>query len=326
MPKYDFLLIGAALVDILAETGPMKKVVLPGKYVENRIYLSLASKTMLKSMKLSPGGSAMNVAVILDFMGSECALLTCLGKGVFGDYVLERIKKARIAACYVKRAGTRTGVGINLISGGEKSSLVYHGAVDELGPNDITGDIVKNSKHILITSVTSKKNYALFLKTLKLAKKHDVPVIFAPSMTMLKEFKGKLAKLKYKFDIVILNYEEGSFLTHKKDVKQIMKSLPGNVVVITKDKQGAYAKSGKEVLHVSSLPVKVKNTTGAGDVFCGAFVHSYYKTNSLSEALRMATGAASIKLSRIEPEIQCSAGQIRKFLGLYKKQLRVRTI
>ncbi|MBS3133548.1 carbohydrate kinase family protein [Candidatus Woesearchaeota archaeon] len=326
MVKHDFLIIGAALVDLIATTTPMKRVVLPGKYVEHRIYLSLASKTSLKSVELSPGGSALNVAVTMDCMGSRNAFLTCIGKNVFGDFLLRKLKTTKINASYVKRVDTRTGIGINLISGGEKSCLVYHGAVDMLGPDDLSPAMVKNSRHILLTSITSRKNYALFLKILKLAKKYGVPVIFAPSITMLKAFKRDLQNLNYPFDAIILNYEEGSFLTHKKGVKQILKSLPARVAVVTKDREGAYAKEGSTFLSVNSLPVKIKNTTGAGDVFCGAFVNTYYKTGAIKEALKIATCVASMKLSKMEAEVQCFPPQVIKFLKVYEKKLRVRAI
>ncbi len=324
--SYDCIVIGAALVDILAETGPMRKVVVPGKYIEHRIYLSLASKTMLKSVQLSPGGSAMNVAVTMSGMGSNTALLTSVGKSVFGDYIIERLKTTKIGAQYVKRVPEETGVGVSLISGGEKSSLVYHGAVDKLGEKDITPEMVRNARHILITSLTSKSNYSLFLKTLSLAKKHGVPVIFAPSITMLKEFSDRIRRLNYKFEMVILNYEEGSFLTRKKEIKQILESLPGRIAIVTKDRDGAYAREDKKMLAINAIPVKVVNTTGVGDSFCGAFVSTYIRTGSLEKSLKAGTAVSHMNLSTMETEIMCSKAKIGEFLNRHGRKIRVRQI
>ncbi len=324
--RHDCLVIGAALVDILAGVGPMRKLVMPGEYVEHKICFSLASKTLLKSMQLSPGGSALNVAVTMSGMGSDPALLTAVGKSIFGDYILERLKTAKIGAHYAKRVPEETGIGISLIAGGEKSSLVYHGAFDALGEKDITPEMVRSSARILITSLTSKSNYALFLKTLSLAKKHRVPVIFAPSITMLKEFADKISKLNYKFEMVILNYEEGSFLTHRKEIRQILESLPGRVAVVTKDRDGVYAREGKRMLAVNTVPVKVVNTTGVGDSFCGAFVQTYAKTGSLEKSLKAGTAVAHMNLSTMETETRCSRAQIADFLKKHGRNLRVRKI
>ena len=327
MPRrYDYLIVGSALIDVFVETSSLEKVDISKKYVEYLLHLSAGSKTAVKSLSVSPGGSALNVAVTLDCMGARSAFLTCVGNNVFGDYILQKLRSTNISAAYVKRVDANTGVGINLISGGEKSALVYHGAVDLLDAGDVTPAMVKNSRRILVTSLTSAKHYRLFLKILKLAERHDVPVVFAPGITMLKEFKRRLRELDYCFDIIMLNYEEGSFLTHKKGIGQILESLPGRVAVVTKDRDGAYAREGRKLLHVNSVPVRVRSTTGAGDVFCGAFVHTYYRNGLLGEALMNATAVAGMKLGRMEAEVRCFPPLILKFLKSYEKRIRVRDL
>jgi ribokinase len=143
---------------------------------------------------------------------------------------------------------------------------------------------------------------------------------------MLKAFERNLRNLKYMFDIIILNHEEGSFLTKKRDIRQILKALPGRLAVVTKDRDGAYAREGSKFVHINSLPVDVKNTTGAGDVFCGSFVNTYYEKNSLNEALKIATAVASMKLSEMQAEVKCFPPQILKFLKGYEKRMHVRAI
>lgn len=324
MARHDYLIIGAAVVDILAEAGFLEKKSKSNKYIEHVMCLSMATKTTLDELKVNPGGSALNVAITIDCMGGRSALLTCIGENVFGDFILKRLRDSNIDSSYIKRSETQTGIGINLVSNGEKSSLVYHGAVDDLSPLDISAAMVKNANHIIITSLTSAKNYLLFLKTLKLAATYRVPVVFAPSITMLKKAYKRIRTLRHAFDIVIMNYEEASFLTRKKDIRQMLRTLPGRVVVITKDKDGAFAREGKHMMHVNSLPVKVKGTTGAGDVFCGAFVDTYYKTKSISEALKIATTVAGMKLGRMEAEVQCFPPEIMRFLKEYEKRIHVR--
>ena len=324
--RHDYLIIGAALVDVHAATDFLEKVDISHKYVEHLMCLSMATKTILRELKVHPGGSALNVAIAMDCMGSKTALLTCIGKSAFGEFIIERLRNTNINTSYLKRSDLETGVGINLVSHGEKSTLVYHGAVDELNEEDISSSMVVSAKRMIITSLASAKNYRLFLKAIKLAKSYEVPVIFAPSITMLKEFDRKLRSLKYEFDIAIMNYEEASLLTRKKDIRQMLKALPGKVAVITKDKDGAYAREGNKVMHVNSLLIQIKSTTGAGDVFCGAFVQTYYETGSLKEALRIATTVAGMKLGRMEAEVQCFPPQILRFLKSYEKRIRVREL
>lgn len=324
MPKrYDYLLIGAALIDINAETEDLEKV---DTKKEHLICLDLASKTNLDSEKTNTGGSALNVGITLDCLGARSALVTCIGQDIFGDYIIRRLDDSNINKSFVYRKNKSTGIGINILSAGEKSSLVFHGAVDELSEDDITQTMIKESKHILITSISSQKNFRAFKKILRLAKKFDVPVIFAPSMTMIRKNIADLKKLRFKFDIAIMNYEEGIAITGKKEIKQILDKLNANTCVITKDKEGAFAKHGKEYLQVNSLPVKIKNTTGAGDVFCGSFVHTFYTKKSLKEALRIATTVAGMKLATMESEVMCFPPEILKFLKVYEKKIKIKEL
>ncbi|MBI2664580.1 carbohydrate kinase family protein [Candidatus Woesearchaeota archaeon] len=324
--RYDFLVVGSALVDVIVETRSLERQDVSGKYAEYVLHFSSASKSLVNGLSVSPGGSALNVAVTMDCMGSRVAFLTSIGKSVFGDFILDKLRSTGINASFVRRADSQTGVGINLVSGHEKSALVYHGAVDELSVKHVTPSMIMNSRHVLITSLTSDKNFPLFMRILKLAKDNKVPVVFAPGITMLRKFERRLRNLKYYFDIIILNYEEGSFLTEQKDVRSILRRLPGRIAVVTKDRDGAYAREGSRFMHVDSLKVRVRNTTGAGDVFCGAFVHTFYDTGSINEALKIAAVVSSMKLSRMEAEVQCFPPEILKFLKAYEKRIRVREL
>ncbi len=326
MPKqHDFLIVGGALVDILTSTPDLDRIDI-STHAERLICFDFASKTNLTEMKIHTGGSALNVAITMDCMGARTAMFTALSKSLLGEYVLQRIHNSNINSAYIKRVNTETGVGISLLSGGEKSTLVYHGALDELGKNDVSEPMVKRSKVIIITSITSTKNWRAFKTILQLAKRHHVPIVFAPSMTMIKQFKTELKKLRYTFDITIMNSDEARELTGKSTIPDQLKSLPSRVAVVTKDNDGAYAREGKKIVHVNALPVTVRSTTGAGDVFCGAFTHTYYETKSLSEALKIGVTVAAMKLMRVEAEVQCFPPQILRFLTQWEKKIRVRDV
>ena len=187
---------------------------------------------------------------------------------------------------------------------------------------------IMNSRRVFLASLVSAKNYGLFKKALQLAKKHRKPVIFAPSITMLHSWMPELRKLRPYFDVVIMNYEEGSYYSGKSDIKGIMASLPGRVVVITKDVEGAYAadKTGKSAKYfrVSAVPVKIMDTTGAGDAFSGAFAHAYYSTHSLTDALKTAAAAAALKLMHKGAHFGKTKAELAAFMKKHRSSLVVR--
>ncbi len=331
--KYDFFVVGSSTLDIIAKTSDVERIDIAGKHVEHLVCISFASKSELESLELSPGGSASNSAIMMRTLGSSVCLLSAVGNDEFGKIVLKDLGKNGISTATVKVSGnSSTGIGLSILSpGGEKSILVYRGANSALGPSDVSESAIKDSRHVLITSLVSAKNYGLFKKVLALAGKHGKPVVFAPSITMLHSWMPELRKLRPHFDIVIMNYEEGSYYTGKSSIKDILNLLPGKVVVVTKDVEGAYAadKSGKnsknaKYLHVSAVPVKIMDTTGAGDAFSGAFAHTYYKAHSITDALKTAASAAALKLTHKGAHFSLGKAALADFMKRNSLKLIVR--
>ncbi|MBI3037069.1 carbohydrate kinase family protein [Candidatus Woesearchaeota archaeon] len=331
--RADFFVVGSSTLDIIAKTSDVERIDIGGRHVERLVCISFASKSELESLELSPGGSASNSAIMMRTLGSSVCLLSAVGNDEFGKAVLADLRKNRINTAAVKVfSNSPTGVGLGIISpGGEKSILVYRGANSALGRSDVPESAIKNSKRILITSLVSAKNYGLFKKVLALAKKHRRPVVFAPSITMLHSWMPQLRKLRPHFDVVIMNYEEGRYYTGKDNIRDILGSLPGKIAVVTKDVEGAYAadKSGKssknaKYFHVSAVPVKIKDTTGAGDAFSGAFAHTYYPAHSITDALKTAAAAAALKLTHKGAHFSLGKAHLASFMKSNASKLVVR--
>lgn len=331
--RADFFVVGSSTLDIIAKTNDVERIDIAGKRVEHLVCISFASKSELESLELSPGGSASNSAIMMRTLGSSVCLLSAVGGDEFGRIVLKDLGKNGINTASVKVFGnSSTGIGLSILSaGGEKSVLVYRGANSALGQSDVSESAIKNSKRILITSLVSAKNYGLFKKVLALAGKHGKPVVFAPSITMLHSWMPELRKLRPRFDMVIMNYEEGRYYTGKDSIRDILGLLPGKIAVVTKDVEGAYAagKSGKssknaKYFHVSAVPVKIKDTTGAGDAFSGAFAHAYYSTHSINDALKTAAAAAALKLTHKGAHFSLNKAALAGFMERNSLKLAVR--
>ncbi len=330
MPDYDFLVVGSSTLDIVAKTSSVERIDIGRKVVERLVCIPFASKTELESLELHPGGSASNSAIMMKTLGSSVYLLSAVGRDEFGRSVLADLKRNGINTATVRVLGnSSTGVGISILSsGGEKSSLVYRGANSRLGSGDVSEAEIKGAKAVFITSLVSEKNYGLFRKVLALAKKHGRQAIFAPSITMLHRWMPELKKLKPHFDMVIMNYEEGRHYTGKSGVKEILDLLPGKVAVVTKDAEGAYAveRNGgsRRYAHIPAVPVRVVDTTGAGDAFGGAFASTYCSSRSLPEALKTAVAAAALKLTHKGAHFSLKRAVLDAFMRKNSSRMAVR--
>ncbi len=326
MPKFDFLAIGSLTVDIVAKAQAVERVDLAGHKTrpeEHLLCIPFGSKTSLDGLEFLPGGSAANSAVAMARLGSKVALLSCVGNDSLGGVAIKELASHNVDTSHVVSKSVGTGVGLNITSPtGEKSVMVYRGANEGLGPEHLTDGLVKGSRRLLITSLVSEKNFALFLKAVKLARKHSKEVVFCPSITMLRRWLPRLKRLGLSFDVSIFNYEEGSQYSGKKAVKDILRSIPGKVAVVSKDVDGAYAKEGKSFFHVPALPVKVVTTLGAGDTFSGTFAHFYYSGDSVPVALAKAACTAALKLSKPGAHLHYSKNEALSFLKANAGKIR----
>ncbi|MBO5416196.1 MAG: ribokinase [Clostridia bacterium] len=105
-----------------------------------------------------------------------------------------------------------------------------------------------------------------------------------------------------KIDWLILNETEGQEITGKEAAEDIIselgKSYPEMRVVLTLGKQGAtYAYKGERASH-GIFDTPVADTTAAGDTFTGYFFAEIMSGNTPAEALRIASAASAIAVSR----------------------------
>ena len=141
-----------------------------------------------------------------------------------------------------------------------------------------------------------------FSKLIDFAKKNNIKVAINPSKYQLAEpgFKKNLKDV----DILLLNREEASFLTkitfkQEKRVFLALNKLTKGICIMTKNNKGALASDGKAIYSVPILPVKVVDSTGAGDSFGAGFVSEIIRGKDIVQALQFATANAAANLTEI---------------------------
>lgn len=73
---------------------------------------------------------------------------------------------------------------------------------------------------------------------------------------------------------------------------------PGQTLIVTLGARGALAVDGRGALSIPARPAKARDTTGAGDCFCGALAARLAEGAALEDALNFAAAAAAISVTR----------------------------
>ena len=83
------------------------------------------------------------------------------------------------------------------------------------------------------------------------------------------------------------------------DALRALRAQHAGVLCVTLGVRGAMALDGDRLIHVPAFAVDVVDTTGAGDVFRGGFIHGFLNGWPLEEILRFANAAAAVSCTRL---------------------------
>ena len=105
-----------------------------------------------------------------------------------------------------------------------------------------------------------------------------------------------------KIDFLILNEIEASDITGETETDAILQKFrtdyPNLKVVLTLGSAGAVYQDQDQRFDQPAFPVEAVDTTAAGDTFTGYFIAAMSRSASIQEALRLASKAASISVTR----------------------------
>ena len=119
------------------------------------------------------------------------------------------------------------------------------------------------------------------------------------NMTNINEHKEDFkSMLQCYASMVFCNQEEAVTLLET-DVTQEAVDIMSKwteTVVLTLSANAAIISHLGQTYYIDPFPIRVEDTTGAGDIFAGAFLKYYADTNSLANSIEFANVAASLSV------------------------------
>ena len=251
---------------------------------------------------MAGGGKGANQAVAVARMGHRVLFAAAVGNDMFGDAAVAAYKRFGIDTTYIARKDTPSGVALIMVDGaGQNSISVALGANNTLTVEDVmpaleqveSGDIVLLELEIPMETVDACVAVAA-------AKGARVVLNPAPAAVVSEHTLSKLY-------LITPNQTEAQTLTGVDVTDEATAQLAAQVlvshgverVVITMGSAGAYLyEDGKGVL-IPACKVSAVDTTAAGDVYNGALCAALAEGQSLQDALKFATKASSISVTRL---------------------------
>lgn len=274
--------IGQAAYDIT--------VSLEGELVENRKY-------RVTEPKECGGGPAFNAACLCALWGARTYLISKIGTDKYGETLKEILFDFGVEQTYLIQKKeimtpysfiiTRSDNGSRTIFNfpGKKLDITHKKPCEEIDiilsdghEPEITLQLIKeNPKAISIVDAGSFRE-----STCTVARGVDYLIC---SEDFARQYTKKNINLKDREEV--------------KEIFEQIENINHKYVVITLGERGLLYRSEKgEVCHLPAYPVNAIDTSGAGDIFHGAFAYGMSKNLSLVENLKQSSMASAISVQR----------------------------
>lgn len=255
------------------------------------------TKQYIRSMVQNGGGSAANMACVLGSFGEDITMIGTVGD----DYAGKHIKQ---------------------------EFLAHHVNIDFIETNS---DCITPVSHILVNEATGTRTILSFPKektlvgTCALAFEPDA-IIMDGSQTelahaLLKKYPNALSIInldKMKKEMIDLAREATYVVCSKMLAEQLsgqtfnledetsietvfshLKNQFLGYIIVTLGEQGCFYWNQETIQYQEAIKVKEIDTTGAGDIFTGAFLYALLHQFSDLESLKIATCAGALAVTRL---------------------------
>ena len=245
------------------------------------------------------GGVVPTAMVAAARLGVPAAIWSFISDDYYGKFIVDDFRKYGVNVEHLQvLPGYHSPLSTILVdqSTGTRSIMPYSGTLPVPTADDFDGDLLHRCRVLHISG-----SYAeVELKAAQIAKDLGVTVSFDGGAGLLSPERIGLVKLA---DVLVVARQFAEGLTGFSDLQDCALALLGlgaNTVVITEGAAGSYGWTADgETYYQPSFDVRVVDTTGAGDVYHGAFLVGLLQGWTLPQNMAFASATAALKCTHV---------------------------
>lgn len=241
------------------------------------------------------GGPACNAAYLLGKWGIDTCFVGVVGNDKYGNYIKKELNEVNVDTRYMR-----------VLEGYETTSSIIFANVEE-GTRTI---------------VSYRPGEAEKLKSLDLDFEPNIILVdgheYEISKNMIEKYKDAISimdagrvtednlKLASMVDYLVCSKEFAETVTNTKFngenyeiIYSLMKEQFKKNIIITLEAEGCLYEYGEELRIMPAIETKSIDSTGAGDIFHGAFTYGVAKSMDLEDILKLANVTAGLSVSKI---------------------------
>lgn len=314
--KYDVYGIGNAIMDYEIQTSDeflktfnVEKGLMT--LVEEDRQKELVAAIFGQIKKRQSGGSAANSMIALAQFGGKGFYSCKVANDEDGVHYKQEMDALGVDTNLGELPEGTTGKCLVMITpDAERTMNTYLGITENLSVDEIDEEALSQAKYIYIEGylVSSPTGIVAIKKVKELARKYGVKISYTFSdPAMVKFFNAQSHEaVAGGIDLLFANEEEARTFTGQTNAEEAFETLKqyAKQFVMTRSEKGAWIFDGEKKLEIAGHDVKAIDTTGAGDLFAGAFL--YGMTNGLTpqEAGDLASLSSAKVVTQFGPRLE----------------------
>lgn len=270
-----------------------------------------------KSFQQGFGGKGSNQAVMASLLGAEVSIVTAVGDDPYGKEWIEQYTEEGIITDAVHIIeGENSGVAaIWVEADGDNRIVITPGANNHVTPELVQRSFKTLSRPDVVLSQLENPQDAI-LEGFKLGKELGAITVLnpAPAEALQEDILTYTDWLvPNETELVLLAKEMYQMESDKPEklIKQFAEKTNTNIVVTVGKKGALLYMPGKEmdVEVIPTIEADVKDTTGAGDAFCGTFAYGLANRVEPREAIDLANVVASDSVQKNGTQTSYARGE-----------------
>lgn len=283
--KYDVVVIGELNVDLI-----LNKV---------DTFPAVGKEIFARQMNLVPGSSSAIFASNISCLGARVVFIGKTGVDLFGDFMISNLHSRAVdTSGIIQDSSCNTGATVVVNFNEDRAMITHPGAMETFSADEVNWDIVRQSKHLHISSyflqTSLRKDIGgIFRK----AKQLGLTTSFDPQWDPEERWEIAIEGMLPDIDMFFPNEAEVLKITKTSTVEDALKKIAhaGNTIVIKQGSRGStLIQNGRAHSLPAFLNAEVVDAIGAGDSFNAGFVYRFLQNKPPEYCQRFGNMIAAI--------------------------------
>jgi len=350
----ELLCFGNAIVDVFtsADPGWLEKqgITAPAQHIPREKAQQIWEEVdgMAADITVSSGGAAANVAKIASMLNISAAFAGCTGSDNLAAIFEKELRTAGVVP-FLNTGKEKTGVCYAFNCGGEiRGEPVIRiaaspGAALEFTEADVREDLIAEAEAIVLDGYMLDRR-PLVQRILQLASHRGIPIALdAASVFQIREKTEEILHYSRNYPLIVFMNADESIVFYDtirkarkkteitdeqeketlilQDICPVLKYMTEGeifpIIVIKLGGRGAVVLAGGTIYREETFTIIPRNTVGAGDAFCAAFLAAWIRGKPIRECAAMGNKVAR-KILEV-PGTKINSNKLKSFAKMLRK-------